>query len=327
MKKITILAIDNALSTTITGPSDLFSLTGSQWNYHCGFDSSPYFTVEVASYEGNPIRCFNGIMIQPHKKMEEIETTDLIILPCIAGFIEETLEELHYIYPWLVKHYQKGSYIAGICSGTFLLAEVGLLDGKIATTHWSYHEQFAERYPKVTLDTQRLTTRDGNIFCAGGTTAWHDLCLYFIQMFYSHEVAIECAKALMIEMTKMPQTPFRTLMSPTKHNDSEIQFIQDWLEKNFHKQIAIEELSDRVNMCDRNFKRRFKAATGYPPIRYLQMIRIEEAKSMLEQQRYNVDEIARKVGYEDLSFFRKIFKRNTGLSPKSYEKFFTINEI
>ena len=326
MKRITILAIDNVLSTTLTGPMDIFSIAGGQWNYQCGFNPSPYFTVELASPDGKPIQCFNGLVVHPHKKIVEIEFADLIILPCMAGFVEETLEELYDVYPWLLEHYQKGAYIAGICSGVFLMAEAGLLDGKEATTHWSYHEQFENRYPKVKLDTNRLITRDGNVFCAGGTTAWGDLCLYFIQIFCGLQVAIECSKSIVLEMSKSSQKPFSSLMRPNDHKDSEIRMIQDWIETHFYESIGIETLSDKVKMSDRNFKRRFKAAVGFPPIKYLQMIRTEEAKSLLERRKHNVDEIARKVGYEDTSFFRKIFKRYTGLSPKSYQRLFTIDE-
>jgi transcriptional regulator GlxA family with amidase domain len=327
MKKITVLGVKNALATTITGPLDFFSLVGSQWNYQCGINPSPYFNVELTSVDGKPIHFFNNLVVQPHTKIEEIESTDLIILPCIAGFIEEALEELRPVYPWLWHHFKKGAYILGICSGAFLMAEAGLLDEKLATTHWSYHDQFVNRYPDVKLDTNRLLTRDGNLFCAGGTTAWMNLCLYLIKIFYGREVAIECSKALVLRMSITAQTPFSPLMRPSNHKDPEIQSIQDWLESHFYKPFTIEHLSHRVNMCARNFKRRFKEATGFPPIKYLQMLRVEEAKRLLEQKNYNIDEIAINIGYEDSSFFRKIFKRYTGLSPKAYQKLFTIDEI
>jgi transcriptional regulator GlxA family with amidase domain len=327
MKKVTVVGIKNALATTISGPLDFFSLVGSQWNYQCGINPSPYFNVELTSVDGKPINFFNNLDIQPHNKIEDIESTDLIILPCIAGFIEETLEEVHTLYPWLQHHFKKGTYVLGICSGAFLMAEAGLLDEKLATTHWSYHEQFVNRYPDVKLDTNQLLTRAGNLFCAGGTTAWMNLCLYLINMFYGREVAIECSKVLVLRMSFTAQTPFTPLMRPSSHKDAEIQVIQEWLETNFYKNFTIEDLSNRVNMCTRNFKRRFKEATGFPPITYLQMVRIEEAKKLLEKKNFNIDEIARNIGYEDSSFFRKIFKRYTGLPPKSYQKLFMIDEI
>lgn len=327
MKKITVLGIKNALATTITGPLDFFSLVGSQWDYKCGITPSPYFNVELTSVDGKPIQLFNNMNVQPHNKIDEIESTDLIILPCVAGFIEETLEDVHKIYPWLWHHFNKGAYILGICSGVFMMAEAGLLDGKMATTHWGYHDQFVNRYPDVKLDTNQLLTRDGNLFCAGGTTAWMNLCLYLIQMFYGREVAIEHSKVLVLKMSLTAQTPFSPVMRPVNHKDPEIHSTQNWIEDNFQQPFTIENLSERVNMCERNFKRRFKNATGYPPIKYIQLIRVEEAKRLLEQKNYNVDEIAVNIGYEDSSFFRKIFKRYTGLAPKSYQKLFTLEEI
>lgn len=327
MKNVTVLGIENALATTIAGPLDFFGLVGSQWDYKCGINPSPYFNVELTSVDGKPIHFFNNLVVQPHNKIEEIESTDLIILPCFAGYIEESIEELQLVYPWLWHHFKKGAYILGICSGVFLMAEAGLLDGKLATTHWSYHDQFVNRYPDVNLDTNRLLTRDGNLFCAGGTTAWMNLCLSLIKMFYGREVAIECSKVLVLRMSITEQTPFSPVIRPVNHKDAEIHSIQDWIENNFHQPFTIENLSNRVNMCERNFKRRFKNATGFPPITYLQMVRIEEAKKLLEKKNYNVDEVAINIGYEDASFFRKIFKRYTGITPKSYQKLFTIEEI
>lgn len=327
MKKITVLGIKNAIATTIVGPLDFFGLVGSQWDYKCGINPSPYFDVQLATLDGNPVPFFNNLIVQPHNKIEDIESTDCIILPCAAGFIEDSLEELQPVYPWLRHHYENGTYIIGICSGTFLMAEAGLLDGKLATTHWSYHDQFVNRYLDVKLDTNQLLTRDGNLFCAAGTTAWMNLCLYLIKLFYGREVAIECSKVLVLRMSITAQTPFSPVLRPVNHKDAEIHLIQGWIENNFRQSFSIGYLSERVNMCERNFKRRFKNATGYPPIKYLQLIRVEEAKRLLELKNHNINEIALNIGYEDPSFFRKIFKRNTGLSPKSYQKLFTIDDI
>lgn len=322
MKQVTILAIDNILATTLVGPMDFFSLATGFSDYHCGANHSTYFSVEIASIDGKLVNCYNGFPVQPHKAIDEIASTDLIILPCIAGFLDDTLRDLQEIHPWLQQQAANGVLIMGICNGAFAMADAGLLDGKVATTHWSFHEKFSNRYPEVRLDTHRLVTKDGNLYCAGGTTAWVELCLYIIQEFYGRALAIEFSKALVLKMSNTEQTPFTPLLKQTNHNDNEIQTIQNWLRSHSGDSISIDGLSDQFNMSARNLNRRFKEATGLPPIRYLQILRIEEAKLLLEKNQFNVDEVAFQVGYEDTNFLRTVFKRHTGLSPKAYQNLF-----
>lgn len=326
MKHVAVLAVENALATTLTGPLEFFDLTGSQWNYQCGFAPSPFFSAELVSIDGQPVKCFNNFIVQPKKSIDDVRDADIVLLPCIAGFIEETLEDLSPVYPWLCRHHEQGAYIIGICSGAFLMAEAGLLDGKVATTHWGFHEHFINRYSNVTLDVNRLVTRDGNLLCAGGTLAWIELLLYMVQVFYGRDVAIEFSKILVIKMSGTEQTPFMPLLKPTTHSDPAVYGIQDWLKTNYHKAINIDILSQHFNMSTRNLKRRFKNATGLSPIQYLQMLRIEAAKILLEQNQYNVEEITVTIGYEDVSFFRKLFKRYTGLSPKAYQNLFIMDK-
>jgi transcriptional regulator GlxA family with amidase domain len=184
------------------------------------------------------------------------------------------------------------------------LAATGLLDGKTATTHWGVAKIFKESFPKVNLRTDLMVVDEGRIFCGGGMTADLNLSLYLINKYCGREVAEK------------------------NHNDSKILKAQEWIERNFTQNISIEILAKKVEMSTRNFNRRFKTATGETVVKYLQQVRIEAAKKELEDVKLSFDAISVHVGYENVSFFRRIFKQATGLSPAKYrEKFFQYVEV
>ncbi len=158
MKKVTILALDDASGTTITGPLDVFHLAGVLWNYSMKEKPEPQFDVEIVTTDGNPAKCLNRVFIQPHKSIDEIDKTDLILISSIID-IKRTLKRNSDGIPWLLKHYENGSDIASLCTGAFFLAETGLLDGKKATTHWGAVSEFRTRYPKLDLVPERGRTK------------------------------------------------------------------------------------------------------------------------------------------------------------------------
>ncbi len=323
MKKITIFIFNNALSSTITGPMDVFNSTGIMWNYIMNKKLNPCFNVKLASLDGQPVNCFSNYSIQPHISIDDVENTDLILIPAIVDSIFSTLKNHKDLLPWLKYHNKKNVAIASVCTGAFFLAEAGLLNNRKATTHWAYAALLKRHYPKVNLDTHPLITRDGNIICAAGSSSWSELCLYLVQAFYGNQIAMECSKSLLLDMSRSTQAPYGVLTISNNHQDMEIQSIQDWLHGNYGEKISIKGLANKFKMSERTFKRRFKKATGDSPLAYLQMLRIEAAKGLLEHEELTIEKIALKTGYEDTSFFRKLFKRHTGISPNEYKKSFS----
>jgi transcriptional regulator GlxA family with amidase domain len=211
-----------------------------------------------------------------------------------------------------------------VCSGVGLVAATGMLDGKRATTHWALADRFREKYPKVKWMPELMVTEDRDLYCGGGVHAALDLTLYLVEKFCGHDIAMESAKALLIEMPRAWQAGFAVVPLKTEHNDEAISTAQDWLHQNFHRPFPLEAPAHRAGMSLRNFVRRFKQATGDSPLAYLQKLRIAAAKRLLESNHRTMQEISDAVGYQDVAFFRSLFQRHTGVSPSAYRERFGV---
>ena len=170
--------------------------------------------------------------------------------------------------------------------------------------------------------TEQFVTEDGNIFCSGGVYAAADLSLYLVEKFCGHEVALQCAKSLLISMPRSRQSGYSVVPLSRPHSDQKIREIEEFLQKNFDRDVATEHLAERAAMAPRTFIRRFKAATGRVPGAYTQMLRMSAAKEMLEHGATSIQDVCVKSGYEDLAFFRTLFKRHTGMTPAEYRRRF-----
>lgn len=320
MKNITLLVLEESTLTGITAVMDIFQLAGVRLDETADLNNSPLFNIELVSTDGKPVHFSNSITITPHKSINEVESTDLIIIPSSgykSGVIRNHSARLS---DWLKYHGQKGTLMAGICTGVFLLAEAGLLDNRLATTHWAFASWFKEKYPDVIFRPEKLITEDEQFFCSGGGSAGFDLCLFLIEKFYNADTANQCAKLLLIERGRDMQTPYEVLRFKKQHQDSDILKAQNRIEDSYSENIVIDNLASHVGMSIRNFKRRFKLATGDTPIVYAQKLRVEAAKKALEFETNRIDDIASSVGYDDVGFFRKLFIRHTGISPTDYRQ-------
>ena len=322
MKKVTILAPYNTMATTIFGPMDILNQAGRLWNHVKNTPQTPFFDVTIASADGKPIRSVNNIMIQPHCSIQEIDRTDLIIISS-ATYIEKILELNPELIPWLQHHFDQGAHIASICTGVFLLAETGLLDGKSATLHWGFTELFRKKYPQVKLDQDQMYLDHGRLYCSAGVNAGMDLSLYIVEKFCGRQAAVESAKTMLLDLGRKKQTPYDCFLSTKNHGDPLIVKAQEWIEQHQTKAIDYEWLARELRISRRSLERRFKQAVGVTPLGYLQKLRVEHAKHLLEEGTRTFNEITYQVGYEDISFFRKIFIRLTGLRPKEYQQRFT----
>jgi len=322
MKKVTILAPYNTMATTIFGPMDILNQAGRLWNRVKNTPQTPFFEVTIASADGKPIRSVNNIMIQPHCGIQEIKRTDLIIIPS-ATYIEKILELSPELIPWLQHHFDRGTHIASICTGVFLLAETGLLDGKSATMHWGFTELFRKKYPQIKLDQDQMYLDHGRLYCSAGVSAGMDLSLYLVQKFYGRQAAVESAKTMVLDLGRKKQSPYDCFLGPKNHGDALIVKAQEWIEQHQTNVIDYKWLAREFRISRRSLERRFKKAVGMTPLGYLQKLRVEHAKRLLEEGTWTFNEITYQVGYEDISFFRKIFIRLTGLRPKEYQQRFT----
>ncbi len=318
MKKIVILALHNAGASTITGPMDSFHLAGVLWNYLNGEASEPLFEVKIVSVDGGPVNCLNRLLINPHAALENETDADLILISSILD-IDKTLKYESAAIPWLKAQYQQGTALASVCTGAFVLAETGLLNGKTATTHWGYVDEFKQRYPQVDLKPERLITDEGDLYCSGASNACLDLSMYLIEQYCGHDVAVQCAKGFLLDLGRFSQAPYSSILNFQKrHADEAILRAQNWIETHSEVGFSIGELAEKHHMSRRTFERRFKSATGDTPLLYLQRVRIEAAKKLLEANTQTFDEISYAVGYSESNFFRKVFKKHTNLTPNEY---------
>ncbi len=321
MKKVTILALHNTIATTVIGPMDVFFQTGKIWNYIQDRKPESRFQVDIVTVDGRSAKCINGFLIPASRSIYDVGDTDLILISCIYD-VEKMLKYGKELVSFLRRKYDQGVDIASVCTASFLLAETGLLDGKTATTHWGFADQFRKMYPKVRLKPDRLITDEEDLFCSGALNSGIDLAMYLVEKYYGHEIAVQTSKTLIHDLGRHSQSPYTVFQFQKKHNDNRIIEAQQWIEQNYTREINMNRIAGEHGMSRRTFERRFKKATGDTPLVYLQRIRVEAAKRHLESEQIAFDEISYKVGYDNSNFFRGLFKKHTGLLPTEYQKKF-----
>jgi transcriptional regulator GlxA family with amidase domain len=319
---VTVVLLEDGYASTAIGPIEIFHSAGVLWNWLHGETPEPRFRVRVASIDGRSVPSICAMGVTPGCSIGDIRRTDVIILPASGWDVQERIARHTDLLPWLRKWHARGAYIAGICTGVAFLAESGLLDGRRATTHWGVAEIFRKRYPKVKWQPDLFLTEDGRLFCSGGVYASIDLSLYLVEKFCGHEIALQCAKSLLLSMPRSRQSGYAVAPLSHPHSDDKIRQSEEYLQEHFAGGVSIDRLAERAGMGPRNFIRRFKAATGRLPRAYIQMLRMSAAKEMLEQGASSVQAVCAKIGYEDIAFFRGLFKRHTGMTPAEYRERF-----
>lgn len=319
---VVVLLLDAGYPSTAIGPTEVFYSAGNLWNSLRGETAQPRFRVKLASLDGRPVTTLCGLKLTPGFGIADIKTADLIVVPASGLDVQARIARQTKLLPWLRKWHTRGAYIAGICSGVAFLAEGGLLDGKRATTHWAVADKLRTLYPKVLWQPDYFVTEDQRILCSGGVYASLDLSLYLVEKFCGHEIALQTAKSLLLGMPRHRQSGYAVTPLSRPHGDERIKQIEDFLHDNVAEEISIEALANRAGMGPRNFIRRFKAATGRLPRAYIQMLRVWAAKDMLENGAISVQGVSSKIGYDDVAFFRSLFKRHTGMTPGEYRERF-----
>jgi transcriptional regulator GlxA family with amidase domain len=324
---VLIVAVPETAGSALYGMLDVLSAAGSLWQTlaRSGGEQT-LFRVRVVSPERSPFVCGNGIPVSPDWSVADDPFAPIVILPEIWLGPDESWNGRHpALIEWISRSYAKGASLYSACSGAIMLAETGLLDGMSATSHWGYQDLFRSRYPKVRFDPGPNLVYAGpeaRIVTAGGTTSWHDLALHIISRHASPGEALRIAKVYLLKWHAEGQLPYATLARRAPHADSAVRRCEKWLEEHFRELDAISQVIKLSGIPERTLKRRFKAATGSSLIDYLQNLRIEEAKRLLENSRKPVDEISAEAGYADASFLRRLFKKKTGLTPSQYRRMF-----
>ena len=309
------------------GLYEVLSLAGVTWTQLTGEgDGVALFDVAIVSADGRSFNCAMGMPIAPQAAIGDVEKTDVIIVADLALTPDM---DLHARWPevkdWIRGQYDKGAIVCSVCTGSILLASAGLLDNEEATIHWSACSLLQSTFPDVDVKPERIIVPAGHehrIITSGGASSWEDLALYLIARLTSRTEAIRTAKVFLLGDRSEGQLPYAMMGPAREHNDAIIAECQSWVAMHYAQANPVALMVRRSGLAERTFKRRFQAATGYSPMDYVQTLRIEEAKQMLETGDEATDMIAQSLGYEDPTFFRRLFKKRTGTTPGRYRQRF-----
>jgi transcriptional regulator GlxA family with amidase domain len=320
---VAILAVPEVTASALFGMFDLFSSPGRDWSFivsgEAG-DQRMYPYIVARDTEG--FKAANGIWVKPDYDFSNCPLPDIV---CIPDFFVNPGDSIAGLYNdeahWLKRCHHGGAMMASACSGAVLLGEAGLLVDCDATIHWGYVSTLTNNYPGVKVRLEQSLVLSGvaqRIVMAGGGSSWQDLALYLIARFVGLKEAMEVAKVYMLQWHDLGQQPFASLMSLRQSSDAVINTCQEWLAENYKTQAAVTKLVGFSGLPERSLMRRFSKATGMTPLDYIHALRLEEAKQLLETTDLPIEAIANEVGYEDTSFFGRLFRRKASITPLQY---------
>lgn len=324
---IAILVFPETTASVVHGMYDLFLSAGRDWGMLTDGTPGPELIRPLlTARRTDPLDVANGVRLFPHASLEDCPKASIVCVPEVFLPPGEPLaDRFSDEIAWLRQRYSEGATIAAGCSGSILLAETGLLDGWEATTHWGWCDVMRERFPDVTVRTQRALVISGDgqrLIMAGGGATWLDLALYIIARTVGLDEAIKVARVNLIDWHRSGQQPFARLARTRQVDDAVIARCQTWIAENYDQRNPVTAMVRLSGLAERSFKRRFQQATGMSPLEYVHALRLEEAKQMLEAADLSIEAIANEVGYEDASFFSRLFRRKVNLTPAQYRRRF-----
>jgi transcriptional regulator GlxA family with amidase domain len=323
--RVSILAVPETSATAVYGLYEMLSSVGVLWQRVTGEAvSARRIEARIVARSSRPFRSTIGTPIAPHASLSAQGLADVVIVTDISLPLDpEAPSRWTAEMRWVREHLDAGAQVCSACTGAVLLAEAGLLDGRDATSHWSAAALFRDRYPRVRWHPERILCDggfDGRLLTTGGASSWEDLALHLVARHSGREEATRLAKLFVLGDRSDGQLPFAVMARPRQHDDAIVHASQLWLADHYALPNPVGQLVLRSGLPERSFKRRFKNATGYAPVDYVQALRIEEAKQMLESGGDAIERIAADVGYEDTAFFRRLFKRLAGVTPGRYRQ-------
>jgi transcriptional regulator GlxA family with amidase domain len=297
------------------GTYEIFTRANEYWKAK---GKKELFKIELAGIS-KKAEVYDGLFsVQTQVHISSVTKTNLIIIPSLIHDFEKVRRENQQLIDWIEKQYKNSAEIATMCSGAFMLASSGLLDGKCCSTHWSVADVFRTMFPNVNLQPDQLITDENGIYTNGGAYSFLNLVIYLIEKYYDRQTAIYCSKIFQVEMDRQTQSPFAIFTGQKAHGDEVVKKAQTYIENKLDEKISIEHLSSKFAVGRRNFDRRFIKATGNTPLEYAQRVKIEAAKKAFESTRKTVNEVMYDVGYSDVKAFREVFRKITGISPLEY---------
>jgi len=322
---LAIFAYDGLIASGIAGPIDICKFANTHQALLHPEQPEELFKWQLVSVDGRPIKTSSNIMFNVDASISHHDSIDVLIVPGVDHHRGREVMELvrrmdPAVYEWLRQLHSQGVLIATLCSGSFFLAHAGLLDNRRCTTSWWLTPQLKNYYPQIKLMSTDIVTEDGNIYCSGAIGSYMHLCVKIIEHFCAPEIAKRCAKTVLLNSQLASQAPFVPVYEGSRRADEMVHRAIEWLREHLHEELNLKTMASEFAVSERTFIRRFKQTTGKPPKQFLQSLRIDAARLLLETTPLSLDEITDKGGYSDVSSFRRLFKREVKLSPADYRK-------
>jgi len=327
-KRVSILAVPGmSTGTPVNGLYETLAL-GDTILKDGRPDEPDLFQVEIVGLERGMFAGACGLPLQVHRAVADVACADIVIIPSMflseEGWVKGRQPE---IVDWLRRQHAEGADLCTACAGALLLAETGLLDGRDTTTHWAFADTFRRNFPQVRLRVEELLIVGGSrgeFVMSGAASSWQDLILYVVARHVSPRAAQTLGKFMLFQWNMPSQVPFMPFTPATDHGDGVIRAVQESLQADERLDLSVDELADRTGLARATFNRRFARATGHAPIDYLQRLRVEKAKVLLEETAQAIEEIGWQVGYEEPAAFRRLFRKVTRLTPGEYRRKFRL---
>lgn len=318
--EIAILLYQNHQSSAVYGLMDLFEIAN---RYVAEYLPQQKKFIRVSHWRvKNQKKSEMECVYDSHADLGSSKPTFVIVPPSLNNLI--SAQDAVPWADWVNKQHKSGVSICSVCSGAFILGETGLLNGRNATTHWLFKNEFAARFPKVDLQIDKLVIDDGDVITAGGLMAWIDLGLKLVDRLFGSTVMVQTARFMLVDPPGREQRFYSSFAPQFNHGDEQILKVQHWLQANGAQAVTLNLMANKAGLEERTFIRRFKKATSLNPTGYCQQLRVGKAREMLEFTNKNIEEISWKVGYEDASAFRKVFHKIVGLTPGEYRSKFSV---
>jgi transcriptional regulator GlxA family with amidase domain len=316
MKRVTIVVPNGyADLSSITGTFEILNRANEYWR---GLGNNSMIEVRIAGFVPE-LKLDTGFFSVSPANIREIKKTDLLIIPSVSHYYDTIVAKNKELVTWIREQYKSGAEVASICTGAFLLAATGLLEGKSCSTHWIAAADFKRQFPNINLELDKLITVEDGLYTNGGAYSFLNLVLFLVEKYFDRQTAVVCSKMYQIDIDRTSQSPFIIFQKQKNHGDELVSKAQTYIEENLSKKVSFEELAAKLSISRRNFDRRFIRAVGNTPVEYLQRVKVEVAKRTLEHGRKSIFEVMEEVGYSDDKAFREVFKKITGLSPLDYK--------
>lgn len=316
LQHVTVIALDQMLASSVSIPVEMLEAVRARLK--AGRQDDADFVIEFAGCGEERVEALGGVRILATAELAAIQTTSLVVVPALWRSPRKLLQRNQAAIDWLARQYRLGASVIAVGTGVCLLAEAGILDGKPATTHWHYQDQFAHDYPAVQLQRRHLLTQAGRIYCAASVNSGADMVIHLISQMYGKALAVQIEQQFSPEVRNPFEKQVYSADTESRHPDEAMAQAQSWMHQNLREPLSVAVLARRSGLSERQFSRRFRQACGMAPVEYLQTLRCNAARELLQHSNLGVGDIAASVGFTDAGYFIRVFRKLAGQTPGEY---------